>query len=122
MLNETLNYLYAHTSVSMLCFSGQTGNVSVDLNGPGGLGGDGFPFPTTGMIRALRLWDGVTDRSDSDEIAVAASDRLSVYCQDTGPDFTVKVRVNGASTNLEIPNVPFNSVLYASVEVQLLMN
>jgi hypothetical protein len=122
MLNETLNYLYAHSSVALLCFSGQTGNTSVDLNGPGGLGGDGFPLPTAGTIRAIRLWDGAVDRSDSDEIAVAAADRLSVYCQDAGSDFTVKVRVNGAATNLEIPNVPYNSILYASVEVQLQMD
>lgn len=122
MLNETLNYLYAHAPVSLVCFSGQTGSSSINLNGPGGLGGDGFPLPAQGVIRAVRLWDESTDRFDVDEIPVAAGDRLSVYCQNMGSNFTVKVRVNGASTDLEIPNVPFNSTLYASVEIQIFMD
>ncbi len=66
------------------------------------------------------MWDGTTQRYDTDEIAFNAGDKISVYCQSSGTDFTVKVRLNGTSTLLEVSGVPFNTTLYATLEFMLI--
>lgn len=117
---STLSYLFARSPISTLGFSGVTGTTSIHLYGPGGQAGDGFPLPRDGVLTRLELWDGSTRRYDTDEISLAVGDRLAVYCQSTGTNFTVKVRINGVSTTLQVENVPFNSTLFAVVEFSLL--
>jgi hypothetical protein len=119
MISPTLCYLLARAPISTMGFSGVTASTSIYLNGPGGQGSPGFPLPRRGYLTALRLWDGTTERWDMDEVAFQAGDRVSVYCQNVGSDFTVKVRLNGVSTTLQTTNVPFNSTLTATVEFML---
>ncbi|MBK6765537.1 MAG: hypothetical protein IPG71_04180 [bacterium] len=45
----------------------------------------------------------------------ATNDRIAVYCQNVGGSFTVKVRINGVSTTLQVSSVPLNSTLLATV-------
>jgi hypothetical protein len=116
---STLSYLFARSPMSTMGFSGAVGTTSVHLKGPGGEAGDGFPMPRDGVLSGLRLWDGSTNHADGDEITFAAGDRLAVYCQNMGSNFTVKVRVNGVSTGLEISGVPCNCTLFAVVEFTL---
>lgn len=119
MVNSTLSYLYGRTPLCVMNFSGVTGTASVHLNDPGGLSGDGFPLPRSAILSGLEVWDGARRFSDSDTISLVAGDRLSVFCQNQGTTFTVKVRVNGTSTALEVAAVPHNSTLFVSVEYML---
>lgn len=116
MINNTLSYLYARAPLSTICFSGTVGTSSTGLPGPGGQSANGFPLPRRGYITGLHLWDGSTYRFDTDEIAFVAGDCLSVYCQASGSDFLVKVRLNGNTTSLQLSSVPFNSTLFVTVE------
>ena len=118
-MNLTHTLLLASRPLNMICFSGAVTNQSVYLNGPGGQAGDGFPLPRRGYLTALHLWNGTTHLFDTNEIVFNSGERIAIYCQSTGSDFTVKVRVNGTSTALEISNVPFNATLFATVELQL---
>jgi hypothetical protein len=120
MLNITLSSLLARAPLSTMGFSGSVTTASAYLNGPGGLAGDGFSMPRRGRITALRVWDGSTDRSDSEEITFNPGDRLSVFCQNTGSNFSVRLRLNGSTTTLQVNNVPFNASLFATVEFVLL--
>jgi len=116
MSNTTLNYLYATSPLTLLGFSGVTGTASIQLNGPGGQNGDGFPVMRDGNLTGISVWDGSTWKSDSGLIALSAGDRLSVYCQNTGSDFIVKIRVNGISASIQTTGVPHNSTLMVMVE------
>ena len=119
MPNQTHNYLLANTPLSTICFSGTTGTASVNLNGPGGVAGDGFPMPRRGWLTQLFLWDGSIIRSGGDEISFNSGDRVCIYCQNTGTDFSVKVRINGVSTSLQLTSVPHNSTLQVVLEFML---
>ena len=119
MPNQTHNYLLANTPLSTICFSGTTGTSSIYLNGPGGVSGDGFALPRRGYLTGLTLWDGSVVRSDATQVTFDSGDRASVYCQNTGTDFTVKVRLNGISTSLQVTGVPHSSTLQAVVEFML---
>ena len=120
MLTKTLAYLFASRPLNTLGFSGVTTTSSIYLPGPGGQAGDGFPLTRAGHITGIKVWDGTTLRSDVDNISFQSGDRLSVYCQNMGSNFTVKVRLNGNSTSLDVASVPHNSTLFVMVEFQLL--
>lgn len=120
MINTTHCYLLAARPLNTLGFSGVTTTVSVNLPGPGGQNGDGFPLTRSGYLTRLYVWDGTTLRSDNTLISFTGGDRLSLYCQSTGTDFTVKARLNGTSTNLQVKNVPYNSTLYVIAEFSLI--
>jgi hypothetical protein len=120
MLNNTLNNVLACRPISTMGFSGVTQTASIHLNGPGGQSAGGFPLPRHGYLTALHLWDGTTHHADSNEVEFMAGDRLSIFCQNSGADFTVKVRVNGSSVSLQCTGVPLNSTLYAVVEFVLI--
>ena len=120
MPTSTLTYIQASRSLSTLGFSGPTTTVSVNLPGPGGQSGDGFPLPHGGYLTRLFVWDGTTPRSDATHIGFVEGDRLSIYCQNAGANFTVKARLNGTTTNLQVKNVPFNTTLYVVAEIMLI--
>lgn len=120
MISNTLAYLFSTRTVNTMGFSGATTTASIYLNGPGGTPGNGFPMPKRGYLTRLQVWDGTTLRSDTDAIAFQADDKLAVYCQNVGSNFTVKVRLNGTSTVLETAAVPFNSTLFVVVEYILI--
>jgi hypothetical protein len=119
MVNNTHAFLLARTPISTIAFSGAVTNQSMFLNGPGGRSGDGFPLPRRGYLTGLHVWDGTTIRSDFAEIAFDPRDRISVYCQSGGSDFTIGIRVNGINNGLQVSGVPFNSALFATVEFML---
>jgi hypothetical protein len=119
-MNLTHTFLLATRPPNTMSFSAALTTNSAYLNGPGGHTGDGFPLPRRGYLVALYLWDGTTLRFDDDEIAFQSGDRISVYCQTTGSNFTVKVRLNGNTTALQITGVPFNTTLSATVEFLLI--
>lgn len=120
MVNNTHNYLIARAPISTMGFSGVVTTASISLNGPGGQSGNGFPLPRRGYLTGLQVWDGTTLRSDTAEIAFSAGDKISVYCQNNGSDFIVKIRVNASSTILQVSGVSFNTTLFATVEFMLI--
>lgn len=115
-----LAYLFGRSPVSTMCFSGAVTSSSVHLKGAGGEAGDGFPLPKSGVLTGLHVWDGAALRFDTDEIVFTAGDRLAVFCQNTGTDFNVIVRINGSSTALQVSGVPCNCTLFATAEFSLL--
>ena len=119
-MNLTHAYLLASRPLSTMAFSGVVSNQSVYLNGSGGQAGNGFPLPRRGYITALQVWDGTTLRFENEQLQFQAGDRIAVYCQAAGSDFAVKIRLNGNSTALQVTGVPFNSTLYATVELMLI--
>ncbi|HEY3295074.1 MAG TPA: hypothetical protein VGL38_06530 [bacterium] len=120
MVNNTQSYLMARAPISTMAFSGAVTTASITLNGAGGQSGTGFPVTRHGFVTGLTVWDGTTLRTDSTELALSAGDRISVYCQSTGSDYTVRVRINGSSSTLLLTGVPFNSTLFATVEFMLI--
>jgi hypothetical protein len=120
MPNATLAYLRANRPYSTMGFSGAVTTTSVHLNGPGGQSGTGFPLPRKGRLTGLHVWDGTTYRNDITEIDTQPGDKISLYCQNTGTNFTLKARVNGSSTNLQVAGIPYNVTLFATLEFQLI--
>ena len=119
MPNTTQNYLLANTPISTIAFSAVVSTSSVYLNGPGGVSGDGFALPRRGYLTGLTVWDGSLVRGDATQITFDAFDRVSIYCQNVGPDFSVKVRLNGVSQMLHVTGVPHSSTLQAVLEFML---
>ena len=102
-----------------LVFSGTTGTSSQYLPAAGGIAGDGIPIPFSGTLHKLTVFDGTTVHADTDAITFSANDRISLYCQNVGGSFTVKVRLNGASTVLQVDSVPLSSTLQASLFIAI---
>jgi hypothetical protein len=120
MISNTLAYLFSTRTISTMAFSGATTTASIYLNGPGGTPGNGFPLPKRGYLVGIQVWDGTTLRSDTDSISFQAGDKIAVFCQNAGSNFSVKVRLNGTSTALEATAVPFNSTLFVVLEFILI--
>jgi hypothetical protein len=120
MLNDALIDALARRPISTMGFSGVTQAASIHLNGPGGQSSGGFPMTRHGVLTALHLWDGTTHLFDSGEVEFQPGDRLAIYCQTSGSDFTVKLRLNGSSAGIQCAGVPLNSTLYAVVEFILI--
>lgn len=119
MVTTTHCFLLARAPISTMAFSAQTGATSMYLNGPGGESGDGFPLPRAGVLRSLSVFDGSQIHSDFADVSFGAGARLSVYCQSMGSNFTARVRINGASAGINVPDIPFNSSVKAVVEFAL---
>lgn len=115
MHNTTHALVMAQNPRSNLAFSAALGTASIYLNGSGGIAGDGFPIPYDGFLTDLNTWDGATNRTDVDEIAISSNDRLSIYAFYTGSDFTIKVYKNGAATDLQVANFPASTNIYACI-------
>lgn len=115
MPKPTLAYALASQPLLCLNFGGTTTTSSVYLPGPGGIAADGVPIPYSGTLAKLILFDGTNIHSDGATVTFAANDRISVYCQNVGGSFTVKVRINGISSTLQVTSVPLNSTLQATV-------
>ena len=118
-MNSSLAYQFAVTPLSTVCFSGQVTNASVNLPGPGGQSGNGYPMLHSGYLTGLSVFDGTSVRKDTTLVSFAADDKVSIYCQNVGSTFTVRARVNGTSSNLAVLNVPFNSTLFVTLEFAL---
>lgn len=117
MPKSTLSYALAARPLVILTFSGPTTTSSIYLAAGGSIANDGVPMPVAGTVKFLRVFDGAASYSDDDNISFAAGDRISVYCQTTGSNFTVKVRINGVSSTLQVTSVPHNSNLIASLGI-----
>jgi len=115
MPKPTLGYALASQPLMTMHFSGAVTTSSVHLPTAGGVAADGMPIPYGGTLIKLILFDGSTIHADTDTIAFSANDRLSLYCQNVGSNFTVKARINGVSTTLQVTSVPFNSTLQATL-------
>jgi hypothetical protein len=116
LMNSSLTYQLAVTPMSTLGFSGAVTTSSVNLPGPGGQSGNGFPMLHAGQLTGLSVFDGTNVRKDVTRVTFAADDKISVYCQNVGSNFTVKVRINGNTTNLAVASVPYNCTLFVTVE------
>ena len=115
MPKSSLAHAFASQPLQMLNFGGTLGTSSVYLPGPGGIAADGVPIPYAGTLAKLILFDGTNIHSDGSTVTFATNDRIAVYCQNVGGSFTVKVRINGVSTTLQVSSVPLNSTLLATV-------
>lgn len=122
MCKATLAYALASQPLQMLHFSGTVTTASVHLPTAGGIAGDGMPIPYAGTLIKIIVFDGSTIRTDSTNVQFAANDRFSLYCQNVGATFTLKTRVNGVSSNLQIASVPFNSTLQVTLVFALNRN
>lgn len=114
-MKPSLAYALASQPLVFLTFSGTLGTSSVYLPGPGGIAADGIPIPFAGTLSQLTVFDGSTTFADTDNITFSANNRISVYCQNIGGSFTVKVRLNGVSTTLQTASVPLSSTLQVTV-------
>ncbi len=119
MSKPNLAYALASQPLIFLFFSGPTTTASMYLPAAGGVAADGIPIPFAGTLSKLTVFDGTTVHADTDNITFAANDRLSLYCQNVGGSFTVKVRLNGVSTTLQAASVPLNSTVQASVAIAI---
>ncbi len=115
MPKPSLSFALASQPLLAFAFSGTTGTSSQYLPAAGGVAGDGLPVPYAGTVAKLIVFDGSTTYTDTDNITFAANDRLSVYCQSSGGVFSVKVRINGVSTALQVNSVPLSSTLLVTV-------
>jgi hypothetical protein len=120
MPNSTLNYLQATLPVSTLCFSGALTTASVYLNGPGNQAGNGFPMLHAGYIQGFAVWDGTSLHTDQTEVSFVVGDKISVYCQNVGTSYTIRIRVNGGSSAIQITGVPLNTTVFATLEILLI--
>lgn len=117
MPRQTHAFKLAQQPLAVLCFSGAVASSSVYLPGAGGVAGDGFPVPYNGYALSIHVWDGSTMRSDSAQIALTAYERLSVYCTWTGTDFTVRLRIDGVNSSLQVTAVPGSSSLTVTISL-----
>jgi len=118
-INDTLNYLLARRTKIVLPFSAQVTTASTYLKGGGGESGDGTPVPRGGRLIGLQVWDGLALKSASDELALAAGDRVSLYATYGAGTFTVTARINGLDSTLAAGAVGPNTTLFASLELIL---
>jgi hypothetical protein len=119
MSKSTLSYALASQPLISLVFSGTTGTSSQYLAAAGGIAGDGVPIPFSGSLYKLTVFDGTTVYTESDVITFNANDRISVYCQNVGGSFSVKIRINGSSSAMQVVSVPLNSTLQVSLFLAL---
>ena len=118
-VNKSLNYLKSQQSIIVLPFSDSVTTSSKYLKGAGGISGDGFAMPYPGMILKIQVYDGSTLHQASGQIEFSADDRISVYANYTGSDFTVYVRKNGVNTIVLVTGVPASVNLLVSVTCKL---
>jgi hypothetical protein len=120
-LNLTACWLDAKLSPTLVQFSANVTTNNLYLKGPGGASGDGFPIPKGGLIRSLTVWDGTTLHTISEDISLAAGDRIAaagVY-ETTPGTFTVAVLKNFSSLPLSLSGLPPNSTYFVTVELLL---
>ncbi len=118
MYNLSSVYLEAKKNPVILGFSGAVTTVTTDLKGPGGASGDGFPIPLDGAVERLLVYDGSTVRSAINPIDLSANDRISMAAVAVGGSFTVSLRINNASTSLQVTGCAQNTTLFVTVMLQ----
>ncbi|MCB9357574.1 MAG: hypothetical protein H6505_03285 [Calditrichaeota bacterium] len=116
---QTLAYALASRPLVLFCFSGTTGTSSQYLPTAGGIAADGMPVPFGGTLLNLSVFDGTTVHNDTGNIAFTANDRLSIYCQNVGGTYSVKIRLNGISTVMQVDSVPLSSTLQVTITAAL---
>ena len=114
-INKSLNYLKSRQSISILHFSDAVTTSSKYLKGAGGVAADGFAMPYGGIIRKIQVYDGSTLYQAAGEVEFSADDRLSVYANYTGSNFTVYVRKNAVNTIVLVTGIPTSVNLTVSV-------
>lgn len=117
MPRPTHAFVLAQSPLTLLCFGAAVVDSSVYLGGAGSTTGDGYPMPFDGYALTIQVWDGGTLRSDSAQVAISAGDRLSCYAFWAGANFTVRLRINGINTSLQVTAVPDNVTLTATISV-----
>ncbi len=120
MLNNTLTYMLTKRSRSIMCFSAQVTTSSVYLNGPGGLSGDGFPFPCAGQVVRIDCWDGTSLISTDGIVSFAQGDRISVYANYNAGMFDVTVRKNGIDTAISCLSLNANASMFVTMHLMLI--
>jgi hypothetical protein len=118
-LNPTLNYLLEKSSIMLLAFGSELTTTSKYLGGSGGCEGDGYPMPLGGEVLGMHAWDGTNDNDKSESIAMNPGDRLSVYAEHSGSEYSLILRINGVDTSITVSGMQENSTVYACVYFSL---
>ena len=118
-INLTSAYLLARRSTVLMMFSKTVGITSTGLNGPGGSSVCGYPLPANGRALKLSVFDGSTIRNFSHTIELDEGDRISVYATYVDPTFVVSMILNDGDTILQVSGCAANSVLQATLMIQL---
>ncbi len=118
-LNITAAYLEARLATTVLHFSKTVTTANVNLSGPGGGSGDGFPLPFDGRITNLVLHDGTATQWGLGSVAISAGDRVQLAAAYNTGTYTVTLNINGSATPLQITGVQPNTTLYAALSYQL---
>ena len=118
-VNKSLNYLKSQQSVAILHFSDAVTTSSKYLKGAGGVAGDGFAMPYAGLILEIQVYDGTTLHKANGQVEFNADDRLSVYANYTGSNFTVYVRKNGVNSIVLVTGVPTSVNLTVTVTCKI---
>ncbi|MBD3166513.1 hypothetical protein GF324_07940 [bacterium] len=118
-LNTTSAWLEARTSPTLLPFFEKVTTSDANLKGAGGGDSDGYPIPVEGRLQWLAVYDGITLHTDSDNRVLSAGSRISVYADNVGGSFTVKVYIDGSPSGMQVTGVAENADLFATVLVVL---
>jgi len=114
-VNKTLNYLKSEQSIVTFCFSDAVVSTSKYLKGAGTISNDGFPLPYPGLILGIQVYDGTNLYQTSGAVEFSANDRIAVFANYTGSNFTVYVHKNGVNTIILVQNVPGSVNLLVTV-------
>ncbi len=118
-INLTSTFLAAKRSANLVMFSRTVGTTSTPLNGPGGSTACGYPMPLNGRALKLSVYDGSMVRTTTYTIELSVGDRISLYATYINPTFTVSLVLNDGETLLHVTGCAANSVLQATVLLQL---
>lgn len=118
-LNLSAAYLEAKKAPVVLLFSRTVTTNSISLQGGGGASGNGFPIPVICSAVTLFVYDGNLSRSSSGNVQLIPGDRISLYATYSAGSFSVEVVKNGNPTGLNVTNCNSNTILYASLLIQL---
>lgn len=118
-VNKSLNYLKSEQSIIVLPFSDSVVTTSKYLKGAGGIAGDGFAMPYSGLILSIQVYDGTNLHKASNSVEFSADDRISVHANYMGSSFNVYVRKNGVNSIVFVTGVPGSVNLMVTVTCRI---
>lgn len=117
-LNAVENWLRERRQVIQMNFSEPVATADRYMHGPGNFQGDGYPFPRSGKVISLDVYDGTSVRSSDIASPFDEGDRISVVATYDQPWFQVTVMKNGVATGTYANQCLSNTTLIATVHIR----
>jgi hypothetical protein len=118
-LNPTLNYLLEKSSITLMAFGCKLTTSSMYMAGAGNCQGDGYPVPLVGEIVGMRAWDSHSDKEKAGSVPLNPGDRLSIYAEHSGSEYSLILRINDADTSIIVTGIQENATAFACVYFSL---